>query len=182
MKLGTIKVSKFSYLLGANLLPAIYLLWWDQRGQFTPAAHTPIWKSDLIALISMILLVLLFITAFLFVIKMKFNWKWLLCYLPFALYWTDLHHGKKEFSWRGCDMSICERLNLFSDGTFYYSHSGQTESYHVRGVYEIVGDSVIMAMNRSKMPLMEYNPFPNKRCLILHPLDFKISWGNTVCQ
>lgn len=141
--------------------------------------------ADVTAMIVGGLLVLLSVVSIIFSFKNK---KFLWAFFPAILYgifFSRILHGEKVFSFRACDMSICDNLELYADGTFYFRSSGQLETWTKVGRFELKNDTVVlyptgwrMSFSRLKISKKELAG----ACLYVKPIGFGVPYGERLCS
>ncbi len=161
-----------------------YLVWWDNQGIYS-GIFGEIKVTDVLAIIVGSLLILISLAAIVFSFReRKYLWT-LLPGIVFAIYYSRIIHGEKVFSFRACDMSICDKLELYSDGTFYFRSSAQLETWTKVGRFELKNDTVVLYPTGWRMSfsrLKELENIENRNCVHIKPIGFKVPYGDKLCR
>ena len=161
-----------------------YLVWWNYQGTYS-GIFGEIKVTDVLAIVVGSLLILLSLAAIVFSFReRKYLWT-LLPGIVFAIYYSRIIHGEKVFSFRACDMSICDKLELYSDGTFYFRSSAQLETWTKVGRFELTRDTVVLYPTGWRMSFSRLKISKDESagaCSYVKPIGFRVPYGERLCS
>lgn len=171
-------------LLIASTICFSYLLWWHNLGVYS-GIYGLDKPTDIAAIIVGGLLVLLSVVSIFFTFKnKKFLWA-LVPAILCGIFFSRILHGEKVFSFRACDMSICDKLELYSDGTFYFRSSSQLETWTKVGRFELKNDTVVLYPTGWRMSFSRLKISKDGSagaCLYVKPIGFRVPYGERLCS
>lgn len=137
---------KYKTPLLLSILPVastIYLIWWDKLGIYSGVYELER-ETDYLAIVAGGILAVSCIVSLLLSFFNRIHLWMLLPALVFGVYMLRLVHGPRLLNWRDCDMSICDRMELYRDGTYYYRRSSQINTLTRSGKYLIQNDTLYL--------------------------------------
>lgn len=159
----------------------IYLIWWDKLGIYSGVYELER-KTDYLALFAGGILVVSGITSLLFSIFNR-NHLWaLLPALIFGVYMLRLFHGPRLLNWRECDMSICDRMELYQDGTYYYRSTSQIKTITRSGKYLVQSDTLYLDPDKAERSKIknDISILKKKGTLILQSVGIRRIYRNRI--
>ncbi|HCS21032.1 MAG TPA: hypothetical protein DIW47_10820 [Bacteroidetes bacterium] len=161
---------KFKLPLLLSILPLAsmsYLIWWDKLGVYSGVYEIER-ITDYVAMTAFGLLALSCILSFILSFSNRAHLIALLPALIFGIYRSRILHGQKRMGWNDCDMSICDDLELYQDGTYYYKSSNQLETKTRSGKYLVQSDTLYLDPNKEEQSRLINDPSVLKKKGILH--------------
>lgn len=162
-----------------------YLFFWDNYG-----IYNGIFQNYLITdVIGAICVVIVFIIVIASLVLSFVNRLWLFNLIPvilFSIYFSRIAHGVSYVQFGGCDMSVCNNLKLYEDGSFFLSSASYLETISKSGTYVFKDNKAILTpsfwkMNFSKVKGFGY--FSKLDCIQLELIDFKLPYTqSSICK
>lgn len=167
-------------LTSATIVSAGRLIWWDNV-----EIHFGIYEDEYEPLITGAVMLVVSLLALVFSFK---NRRCLIALIPvvyFSLYISRILHGSKFFEFKECDFSICDKLSLYEDGTFYYRSASQIETITKSGKFKIVNGKVILTPTLWHLRLSKVRDLQkiNKvNCIQFETVGFHIPNRTKLCK
>lgn len=182
---------KFRRRIGVVILlsiPAIfalaYLVWWDDLGIYSSGYSEPHSAIDNWALAASGFLLLSALAAIVFSFKIKYAWIGAIPSLICLGYFFRIHHGLILVKLQDCDMSICQTVELYPDGTYYYQMYNQNERLSHSGAAKLKGDTLILEPDGkgSQFSSKEVDDIQELKCVSIKPVGFHFYNGGRLCK
>lgn len=161
---------------GIAIVLSTYLIWWDNLNVYS-GIYGLDRIQDYLAVMSFVLLGMLGIWSTIKSLNCRLYFWSIIPLVVIAIYFTRIYHGPKVSELYHCDLSICDEIAFYGDGSFYFQSSSQIETITTKGYVQISGDTILlipgfhMSLNWSRI---RFGEIESKK--IIHPIGFSFTF------
>ncbi len=166
-----------------SLASLIYLVKWDRQGSY-PGYYEIDFMFGAIPNLAILALFISFLIAIWLVRNSRIYIPTVVIPLLTLAYFSRLNHGVKIASFETCDMSICDKLAIYPDGSYYFRSSSQNETLTHWGEYWLKNDTLILSKSsaNSKLRTQDLDFIKSQNCIFIKTEGFHTQLSIKQCK